>query len=244
MREETEFRPKPMVPIGTRPVLWHIMKYYASFGHKEYVLALGYKGEVIKEYFVNYDLMNGDVTLNLGRRDEMKVHAAHDESDWVVTLADTGVETLKGGRLKRVERYVKGDTFLVTYGDGVSDVDVDALVAFHAAHGKVATVTGVNPTSQFGEMRIEGTEVKAFSEKPKALNALINGGYFVFDRRIFNYLTPDDDCDLEIGALQQLASEGELQVFAHDGDWACMDTLRDRERLNRIWQTAPFWKRW
>lgn len=244
MREETEFRPKPMVPIGQHPVLWHVMKYYASFGHTRFVLALGYKGEVIKDYFVNYDMMNSDLTLRLGDRGNMVAHAQHDESEWVVTLADTGVDSLKGARLKRVERYVTGDTFCMTYGDGVCDVDLDALIAFHHAHGKIGTVTGVNPTSQFGEMRMDGHAVRAFYEKPTSPTALVNGGYMVFNRRIFDYVTREPGCDLEIGALEKLAGEGELMAFAHPGNWACMDTLRDRERLNRMWEHKPFWKRW
>lgn len=245
MREETEFRPKPMVPIGTRPILWHVMKYYASFGHHDFVLCLGYKGEVIKEYFYHYDMMNSDLTLNLGNRARMEVHQAHDEASWNVTLADTGLATLKGARLKRAQRYVRDETFLMTYGDGLSDVDIGALVAFHRSHGRIATVTGVNPTSQFGELRVDGDRVTGFLEKPKALNALINGGYFVFNRGIFDFLSEDEGCDLEVGALQAVAAAGELMVFAHGGNWACMDTLRDRERLNRMWDRGDaFWRRW
>jgi glucose-1-phosphate cytidylyltransferase len=221
------------------------MKYYAAAGHTDFVLCLGYKGELIKEYFYNYDLVNSDVTLSLGNRSEMQVHQAHQEASWRVTLADTGGPTLKGGRLKRAERYVHGGTFLMTYGDGLSDVDLGALVEFHKSHGKLATVTGVNPTSQFGELSVVGTQVKRFAEKPKSLNALVNGGYFVFDRRIFERLTPDESCDLETGALQEIAAAGELMVFAHAGNWACMDTMRDRERLNSMWDGGtPFWKRW
>jgi len=245
MREETEFRPKPMVPIGQRPILWHVMKYYAMAGHSDFVLALGYKGEVIKDYFYNYDLMHSDVTLNLGNRASMEVHQKHDEASWRVTLADTGVATLKGGRLKRAARYIHGDTFLMTYGDGLSDVDLGALVEFHRSHGKLATVTGVNPTSQFGELSVEGHQVKRFVEKPTSLGSLVNGGYFVFGRGIFDYLTEDEGCDLEIGALQEVAAAGELMVWPHAGNWACMDTLRDRERLNRMWDGgAAFWKKW
>jgi glucose-1-phosphate cytidylyltransferase len=245
MREETEFRPKPMVPIGTRPILWHVMKYYASHGHCDFVLCLGYKGDVIKEYFFHYDLMNSDVTLDLGNPSQLEVHQAHDEASWTVTLAETGLATLKGARLKRVQRYLRDDTFLMTYGDGLTDVDIGDLLAFHRSHGKIATVTGVNATSQFGELTVDGARVTGFLEKPKALNALVNGGYFVFDRRIFDFLTDDEDCDLEVGALPAVAAAGELMVYSHAGNWACMDTLRDRERLNRMWDRGQaFWKKW
>lgn len=245
LREETVFRPKPMVQIGERPILWHIMKYYASFGHTDFVLSLGYKGDQIKEYFWNYELMNNDITLELGKPEQMQIHHAHAESGWRVTLAHTGVDALKGARLKKVERHVRGDTVMVTYGDGLADVDLDALLAFHRSHGKVATVTGINPTSRFGELRFEGTHVKSFREKPRGANSLVNGGFFVFERKIFEHLTADDSCDLEVGALEQLAQAGELMVFKHTNNWACMDTDRDRTYLNDLWQhEKAFWKRW
>lgn len=239
------FRPKPMVQIGERPILWHIMKYYASFGHSEFVLSLGYKGDLIKEYFWRYELMNNDVTLELGKPDSVRIHQAHDEAGWKITLAHTGLDALKGARLKRVQRHVRGDTFLMTYGDGVSDVDLDALVAFHRSHGKLATVTGINPTSRFGELRMEGAQVRSFAEKPVAANSLVNGGYFVFDRRVFDYLEDDDACDLEVGALERIARDGQLMAFSHLGSWACMDTERDRTYLEKLWGTGTaFWKRW
>ncbi len=245
LREETVFRPKPMVQIGERPILWHIMKYFASFGHQEYVLSLGYKGDQIKEYFANYELMNNDVTLELGSPERMTIHRAHAEAGWKVTLADTGIETLKGARLKKVARHIRGETFFVTYGDGLSDVDLDALGRFHREHGKLATVTGVNPTSRFGELRVEGAQVKSFAEKPQVANSLVNGGFFAFERGVLDYLTEADDCDLEVGTLDQIAHDGQLMVFSHPGDWACMDTERDRTYLNKLWSTgAAFWKRW
>jgi len=245
LREETAFRPKPMVEIGERPILWHIMKYFASFGHAEFVLSLGYKGDQIKEYFYHYELMNNDVTLELGHPERMKIHQAHEEAGWKVTLANTGEDALKGARLKKVQRHITGDCFLMTYGDGVSDVDLDALVRFHKEHGKLATVTGINPTSRFGELRVDGTAVKSFAEKPQVANSLVNGGFFVFNRGVFDYLTADDSCDLEIGALEQIARDGELMAFSHLGNWACMDTDRDRTYLNKLWSTgAAFWKRW
>jgi len=245
LREETEFRPKPMVNIGSHPLLWHIMKYYSQFGHKDFILALGYKGEMIKNYFCHYELMNNDVTIELGQPERTCIHYAHDEAGWKITLADTGEKTLKGARLKKVERYIRGDMFMMTYGDGIADVDINELLAFHKAHGKMATVTGTNPASRFGELKIDGDRVEAFREKPRNGNGLINGGFLVFNREIFNYLTTDDSCDLEIGPLEQIAREGQLMVYKHRGFWACMDTLRDMEYLNRIWNAGEArWKIW
>ena len=189
LREETEFRPKPMVNIGTHPILWHIMKYYSHFGCKDFVLALGYKGEMIKNYFCRYEIMNNDVTIELGQPENMCIHHSHDEAGWKITLADTGEKALKGARLKKVERYITGDTFMMTYGDGVADVDINELLAFHISHGKIATVTGVNPSARFGELKIDGDRVEAFREKPENGDDFISGGFFVFNRQIFNYLT-------------------------------------------------------
>jgi len=198
LREETEFRPKPMVNIGERPILWHIMKTYAHYGHREFVLSTGYKGDLIKEYFYHYELMNNDVTLELGRPDKMQFHRRCGEEPWIVTLADTGVDTLKGARLKRVEQYVPDDEFMMTYGDGVADIDINRLIAFHRQHGKLATVTGISPASRFGELKIQGDRVESFTEKPKVGSGLINGGFFIFKKDIFNYLTADKTCDLEL----------------------------------------------
>lgn len=245
LREETEFRPKPMVNIGTRPILWHIMKYYAQFKCREFVLALGYKGDMIKNYFCHYELMNNDVTIELGQPENIHIHHSHDEAGWKITLADTGEKSLKGSRLKKVERYITGNTFMMTYGDGIADVDINALLAFHRAHGKMVTVTGINLTSRFGELKVAGDHVESFSEKPQHGDGLINGGFFVFNRDIFQYLTADDGCDLEIGALEQIANEGQLMVYKHRGFWACMDTLRDMEYLNRLWDSGQaHWKIW
>ena len=245
LREETEFRPKPMVNIGNRPILWHIMKVFSHFGLKEFVLCLGYKGETIKEFFYHYEIMNNDVTVELANPNRIFVHQQHDEAGWKVTLADTGEKTLKGARLKRVEKYVEGDTFLVTYGDGLADIDLDILLNYHRTHGKLATVTGVNPSSRFGELRVNGNRVESFCEKPEASKDFINGGFFVFNRGIFDYLSMDESCDLEYGALERIAAEGELMVYKHTGSWACMDTLRDAEYLNRLWSdNKAFWKVW
>ena len=245
LREETEFRPKPMVNIGSRPILWHIMKYYSEFGHNEFVLALGYKGEMIKNYFCHYELMNNDVTIELGRPECMEIHHSHEEKGWKITLANPGEKTLKGARLKKVEKYVQEDTFMMTYGDGISNVDINALLAFHNEHGKIATVTGINPASRFGELKINGNQVESFSEKPDNSEGLVNGGFFVFNRRVFDYLSAADSCDLEIGPLERIAREGQLMVYKHQGFWACMDTLRDMEYLNKIWDDGTAkWKVW
>lgn len=246
LREETEFRPKPMVHIGQRPILWHIMKGYASFGHTDFVLPLGYKGEMIRDYFVNYQWMNNDVTLELGNPDSICKHSEHDESDWRITLSNTGQSTLKGGRIKRIEKFISGDTFLLTYGDGVADIDISKLVEFHKSHGKLATVTGVSPAQQFGLLKSSGDQVIAFEEKPEhAQMDLVSGGFFVLDRKVFDYLTPDVNCDFEYGPLEAITAAGEMMVYRHDGFWACMDTLRDTEKLNAMWDSgnAP-WKTW
>ena len=246
LREETEFRPKPMVPVGGYPIIWHIMKTYAHYGHTDFVLALGYKGEMIKDYFVNYEWMNNDITLELGKPESLQMHDRHAETGWKVTLANTGAENLKGSRLKQVEKYIKGDTFMMTYGDGVADIDINALLDFHNAHGKLVTLTGINPASQFGELKLEGDRVTSFLEKPKHnTGGLVSGGYFVFNRKIFDYLTEDEDCDLEFGAIEKIASEGELMAYRHTKFWSCMDTIRDTERLNNLWDTNKAeWKVW
>lgn len=245
LREETEFRPKPMVNIGGRPILWHIMKYYSQFGYQDFVLALGYKGEMIKNYFWNYELMNNDVTIELGQPENMCIHHSHDEAGWRITLANTGEKTLKGARLKKVEKYIADDTFMMTYGDGIANLDINALLTFHKAHGKLVTVTGINPASRFGELKIQGDKVVLFDEKPQNGESLINGGFFVFNRPIFDYLTVDDSCDLEVGPLEKIAKNGQLMVYRHRGFWACMDTIRDMEYLNKLWnENKAFWKMW
>ena len=244
LREETEFRPKPMVNIGAQPVLWHIMKIYAHYGLTDFVLALGYKGAMIKEYFFNYEYLNNDFTVELGAR-RTAIHPKHKEDGWKVTLADTGEKTLKGGRLKRVEKYIKDENFCLTYGDGLSDVDIREVVAFHKKHGRIATVTGVNIASRFGELKIDGDRVRRFSEKPDDAPGFINGGFMVMNKGIFDYLSEDEDCDLEYGPMEKLARKGELMVYRHPGKWACLDTLRDMDYLNSLWNGGKaFWKVW
>lgn len=224
LREETEFRPKPMVMIGHKPVLWHIMKTYAHYGFKEFVLCLGYKGEMIKQYFND----------NAG------------EENWSVTLADTGERAEKGARLKRIQKYIDGDTFMVTYGDGVADINIKELLAFHQTHGKIATVTGVRPRSAFGEIRFtkDGT-VTQFIEKPQFSTETISGGFFVLNRKIFDCLSDEETCDFERGPIEKLVADGQLMVYIHNGGWACMDTYRDMLYLNELWDKGQaFWKVW
>lgn len=244
LKEETEYRPKPMVPIGGKPIIWHIMQIYAKYGHKEFILALGYKGEMIKDYFYHYELMNSDVCIEFGYENKYTIYPRHDEvAGWKVTLVNTGETSLKGARLKMVERYINNDEFLLTYGDGLSDVNLDELITFHHSHGKMVTLTGVSPASQFGEMKTEENRVVKFREKPDNSGQLINGGFFVCNRKILSYLTTDSSCDFEIGTLDNLASQGELMVYRHTGRWACMDTLRDSEYLNKLWlNNEAFWK--
>ena len=245
LKEETEFKPKPMVMIGDRPIVWHIMKIYATHGYQDFVLCLGYKGQLIKDYFYHYEIMANDFRVTLGRKDAIEIFQNHPERDWRVLLANTGERTFKGARLKRIERYIDSDNFMVTYGDGVADIDLTRLLAFHLSHGKVATLTGVKPLTRFGELEVDGHRVTNFTEKPQSAEGLINGGFFVFHRRIFDYLSEREDCDLEYGALERLVSEGELMVYRHEGFWACMDNQRDMDYLNRLWAEGQArWKVW
>lgn len=247
LREETEYRPKPMVPIGDRPILWHIMKIYAAHGFKEFVLCLGYKGEMIKDYFRNYLWMTSDVTLKLGRKPSVQFHSHHEEEDWSVTLVDTGQETLTAGRVRRIRSFVEDDSeFLLTYGDGVGNMNIKAELEFHRQHGKKMTLTAVRPPGRFGEMNItpDGT-VAEFNEKPQITEGRINGGFFVVSTKIFPYLGTDDQTALELQPMRQLASEGELKAFQHNGFWQPMDTFQEFTLLNKMWAegTAP-WRIW
>jgi glucose-1-phosphate cytidylyltransferase len=244
LREETEFRPKPLVEVGQKPIVWHIMKLYAHYGFNQFVLCLGYKGSMFKEYFLNYEAMNNDFTISLGARQKLSYHGEHDEQDFHVTLADTGQETMTGGRVRRVQRHIDRDTFLVTYGDGLADVDVRALVNYHHQHGKLATVTTVCPSSRFGILDIDGEgKVTSFSEKPQT-DGWINAGYFVFNRRVLSYLD-GDECILEREPLERLAREGELMAYRHQGFFYAMDTYREYKALNELWDRgeAP-WRVW
>ncbi len=243
LREETEFRPKPMLEVGGRPILWHIMKTYARYGHRDFVVCLGYKGSVIKEYFLNYEAMNNDFTVRLGDQSQIVYHGGHTEQDFRVTLVDTGLECMTGGRVKKVEKHIEGETFLLTYGDGVSDVDISKLIAFHTSHGKMATVTSVTPFSRFGILEIDGHQVIRFAEKPKA-EGWASAGYFVLNRKVFDYLG-GDDCVFEREPLERLASQGQLMAYPHSGFFYAMDTYREYQHLNDLWNrgAAP-WKVW
>jgi glucose-1-phosphate cytidylyltransferase len=244
LREETEYRPKPMVPVGNRPILWHIMKTYAHHGHRDFILCLGYKGEVIKDYFRNYQWNTSDVTLCLGASPKVKYHTNHTEEDWKVTLVDTGAETMTGGRIRRVLPYLDSDTFLATYGDGVCDVDINKTIDFHRNHGGLATITGVRPAARFGDLVVDGTRVTAFKEKPAENQQLINGGYFVFNKGIGDYLG-DDSTILEQAPLVRMAGEGQVHAYLHNGFWQCMDTYREQQMLDKMYVggQAP-WKVW
>jgi glucose-1-phosphate cytidylyltransferase len=244
LREETEFRPKPMVPVGGRPILWHIMKSYAHQGHREFILCLGYKGEIIKDYFRNYHWNTSDVTLTLGPKPKIKYHSQHDEEDWTVTMIDTGETTMTGGRLKRALPYVKDETFLLTYGDGVTDSDINASIRFHKKQKKILTMTAVQPPGRFGDLEINDGKVTAFKEKPERQTGFINGGFFVVDRRIGKYLG-DDSCIFENEPMNTLAAEQQLAAYQHSGFWQCMDTYREQQLLNNLWTNgkAP-WKVW
>lgn len=234
LSEETETRPKPMVEIGGRPILWHIMKYYSQFGYNNFVLALGYKAEIIKQYFYNLRITSSDSSITLDPKSTIKYYNSPNEMDWSITFIDTGLETLKGARIKRVEKYIKSDNFHLTYGDGLSNVNIKELVKFHFSHKKLATVTAVRPPSRFGEMILHDNDVKIFNEKSQMHTGYINGGFFILNKEIMNYLSVDEECDFEIGPLQQLVKDGQLKAFKHDGFWQCMDNLRDKNYLSSL----------
>ena len=244
LRQETEFRPKPTIEIGGRPILWHIMKLYAHFGHSDFVLALGYKGDLIRSYFLNYEAMTQDTTIRLGGEPRLTLHGATREP-WTITLADTGAPAMTGARVKQLQRYLSDDTFMATYGDGIADIDLAALLAFHQRHGRIATVTGVRPPSRFGELVTDGSQVVGFTEKPILQGgSYINGGFFVFNKAVFDYLSEDDQCALEGEPLERLAAAGQLEVFAHNGYWQCVDTPRDIDAMEHAWHSDAPWKLW
>ena len=243
LREETEFRPKPMVEIGGRPILWHIMKTLSTQGINDFVICLGYKGDQIKDFFMNYESRTHDITVTLGESEGLVQHTKTLSENWTVTLANTGLATMTGGRIHKIKKYVGDERFLCTYGDGLADIDVTALTNFHVAHGKTATVTAVRPATRFGAMQIdEDNTVNEFAEKPRA-EKWVNGGYFIFEPGIFNYL--DSQCTLEAKPLESLSKKGELKAFHHEGFWQPMDTFRESQELNELWSTdkAP-WKIW
>ena len=242
LAEETEVKPKPMVEIGGRPILWHILKHYSHYGVKEFFITLGYKGEIIKRYFLDYYSLNGSMTIDLSSG---KVETYNREcEDWIVHLMDTGRQTLTGGRVKRLEPWLKDDTFMVTYGDGVSDIDLHDLLRFHRSHGRLATVTAVRPPARFGGLIFDGDLVARFTEKPQIGEGWINGGFLVLEPRVFDYLQ-GDDTSLEAHVLERLAADRQLAAYRHDRFWQCMDTVRDVRLLESLWASgkAP-WKVW
>ncbi len=246
LQEETEWRPKPLIDVGGRPILWHIMKRYAHYGFTDFLLCLGYKGDMLKQYFLNYQAMRSDFTVRLGALKGVEYHGNHLEAGWTVTLAETGPTAMTGARIKRIERYLADEPeFMLTYGDGVADIDLAKAAAFHRRHGKIGTVTGVRPPSRFGELLTDREQVMEFSEKPQASQAFINGGFFIFNRRFLDYLSADDGCILEGEPLEALARDGQLMMYRHEGFWQCMDTARDLRLLEQLWNSgqAP-WKSW
>jgi len=244
LREETEYKPKPMVQIGPYPILWHIMKTYMHYGFEDFVICLGYKGEMIKEYFLNYEPINNDFTLEYGKTSRINIHQTGNHEPFKVTLVDTGSDTLTGGRMKQIEKYIDGENFMMTYGDGVANINISDLYKFHMSHGKLATVTGVHPESRFGELMVNEGLVTDFSEKPQITEGLINGGFFVLNKKVFSYID-SKDCFFEQEPMKKLTKEKQLMVYKHDDFWRCMDTMRDVKQLNDLWDTgrAP-WKIW
>jgi glucose-1-phosphate cytidylyltransferase len=243
MKGETEFRPKPLVEIGGRPILWHIMKIYSHFGFNDFVLALGYKGNMIKDYFVNYEWMCNNFTLNLRSRDR-NFHYECKPEDWNITFVDTGLETNTGGRIKKLEKYIQEEEFMLTYGDGVADINIKELLSFHKSRNLIATLTGVHPLSSYGVLEVEdGATVRGFREKPR-LDGWINAGFFVFKKRILDYL--DDNVILEKEPMERLAADRQLAIFFHHGFWKSMDTHKDQKLLNKMWDenNSPPWKIW
>lgn len=245
LREETDIRPKPMVCIGGKPILWHIMRIYSHYGYTRFIIALGYMGDVIKSYFYNYSLSNYDITIDMSTGDVQFHRKEADDCPWTVTLVDTGLETPTGGRIKKLEPYIEGDYFMATYGDGVANVDIAGLVKFHQAHGRIATLTAVRPKNRFGHLTIQDETVTTFQEKPVHTTAWINGGFFVFNRAVFRYLSEDMPLEGPGCALERLAIDSELKAYKHQGYWHCMDSYKEMLDLNQEWKSgSPGWKVW
>lgn len=242
--EESHLKPKPMIEIGGKPIIWHIMKNYAQYGHNEFIICLGYKGYVIKEYFLNYFIHNADLSIDLSKN-QVEIHNSHAES-FKVTLVETGLETMTAGRLKRVEKYVGDEDFMLTYGDGLADIDMNNQLEFHKKHGKICTMSIVQPGSRFGLLDIEADQaVSRFIEKPKEDGNWINGGFFILKKDVFKYLNSKaDDIMWERQPLEDLAKDRQLMAYKHQGFWKCMDTLRDNIDLNTMWENNPKWKNW
>lgn len=245
IRDVTDDIPKPMIPVGGYPILWHIMKQYANSGFKEFVLCLGYKGEVIKDYFLNYQKRQNDFTLDL-KSQIIQDHTNHDVDDWKITFSETGLNSLTGARVFRAKQYIeKDDYFMLTYGDGVSNIDINQLVDFHKSHGKLLTVTGAHPPGRFGELDLDGNEVVGFNEKPQATEGWISAGFFVCSRKVLDYLTSNEDLIFEKYPIENIVKDGQMMAYKHHGFWHPMDTSRDYQLLNQLWEDkkAP-WKMW
>ena len=245
LAEETEIKPKPMVEIGDRPILWHIMKHYGSYGYKDFTIALGYKGEYIKRYFVDYASLHSDITVGVrsGSVERAGNGNGYTPDDWTVRLVDTGHDTATGGRIKRLAPTLGNETFMLTWGDGVSDIDLDALLAFHRAHGKLATLTAVRPPARYGHLDIHGDQITEFSEKPQIGEGWINGAFFVLEPEVFDYIEGDLTM-FEREPLENLARDGQLMAYRHNDFWQCMDTLRDKRLLEELWQNGAPWRTW
>ncbi|MDD3262786.1 MAG: glucose-1-phosphate cytidylyltransferase [Candidatus Absconditabacteria bacterium] len=242
LSEETVIKPKPMVEIGGKPIIWHIMKHYAHYGHNEFVICLGYKGYMIKERFSNYFLHNNDVTIDI-KTNKITVHNNHCD-DWKITLVDTGDATMTGGRIKRVKDYIQGDEFMLTYGDGVSDVDINKLIEFHKSHGKLATLSAIQPEGKFGRLGLDGDQITEFAEKKDNEDSWINGGFMVLNKKIMNYIN-SDFIPFEKDPLENIAKDGELIAYKHSGFWFAMDTLQNKNTLENMWQSGNAkWKTW
>jgi glucose-1-phosphate cytidylyltransferase len=242
LAEETSIKPKPMVEIGGKPILWHIMMHYWRYGHEHFVMALGYKGEIIKKYMLDYSSLNSDLTVHL-KSGKVELNGGF-KPNWTVDLVDTGISTLTGGRIKRLAPYIGNETFMLTWGDGVSDIDLHKLLAFHKSHGKLATLTAVRPPARYGYMVFEGNQVTEFTEKPQIGEGWINGAFFVLEPQVFDYIE-GDDTQWEKEPLERLAQDGQLMAYHHTSFWQCMDTLRDKHLLETLWQKPnPQWKTW
>jgi glucose-1-phosphate cytidylyltransferase len=242
--EQTRSIPKPMLTIGGRPILWHLMSYYRSYGFRKFILCLGYKGDVIKQYFLDYRRLAGSFAIDLTSGDRLALDRQSDSDDWEVMCVETGEHAMTGARLKRIEPHISSDTFMLTYGDGLSNVDLMSLLQFHVEGARHMTVTGVHPPARFGNLHIEDALVTRFAEKVQTERDFINGGFFVCNREVFKYLVDHDSCVLEGEPLETLAAAGQLQAFRHSGFWQCMDTIRDREQLESLWANGAKWKRW
>ena len=239
IRDVVEDIPKPMIPIGPYPILWHIMKTYANFGYKDFIICLGYKGQTIKDFFLNYEPYTRDFTISFGNEGEVNYHSKHSESDWRVTLTDTGLRSMTGSRISQIRDFVNGEDFMLTYGDGVSDIDIDSLVKFHQSHGKILTVTGVRPPGRFGEMVSDSNgQIVEFNEKPQATAGRISGGYFVANSKLFDYLDDNEDLVFEQEPLHQLVVDQQLMMYKHDGFWQPMDTSREYQLLNSLYESG------